>query len=103
MSLLLGPGFGRLLPMPLLAPWAWEASLLACLIFPVAGVAWDLRRNGKVHPAWIWGLGVMAGCLVLTEAVTYGPAGAALYRKVTAGSPGAAVAPLGFPAPPSRA
>lgn len=101
MSLLLGPAFGRLLPMPLLLPWAWEATLAACVIFPLVGIAWDMRRNGQVHPAWGWGLGVMAGCLLLTEAITYSPVGAALYREVTAGSPGAAVAPLDFPAPPS--
>ncbi len=100
MSLLLGPGFGRLLPMPLLQPWAWEATLAASAIFPLFGVAWDRRRSGKIHPAWAWGLGAMAGCLLLTELTTVSPVGAALYRQVTAGSPGAAVAPLDFPAPP---
>ncbi|HET6972052.1 MAG TPA: hypothetical protein VFH92_13065 [Phenylobacterium sp.] len=101
MSILLGPGFGRLLPMPLLAPWAWEATLAACAVFPLVGVVWDMRRNGQVHPAWGWGLAAMAGCLVLTEAVTYSPVGAALYSAVASGSPGAAVAPLAFPPPPS--
>lgn len=101
MALLLGPGFGRLLPVPMLMPWAWEATLVACAIFPIVGMVWDLRRSGRVHPAWGWGLGAMAGCLLLTEAVTYSPAGAALYRAVTAGTPGAAVAPLAFPPPPS--
>jgi hypothetical protein len=101
MSLLLGPGFGRLLPMPLLAPWAWEATLAVCMIFPVVGVVWDVRRTGKIHPAWGWGLGVMAGCLLVTEAITYSPVGDALYREVAAGSPGAAVAPLDFAAPPA--
>jgi hypothetical protein len=101
MALLLGPGFGRLLPVPMLMPWAWEATLVACAIFPIVGMVWDLRRSGRVHPAWGWGLGAMVGCLLLTEAVTYSPAGAALYRAVTAGTPGAAVAPLAFPPPPS--
>lgn len=100
MALLLGPGFGRLLPMPLLIPWAWEATLAVSLIFPLAGIVWDLRRSGRVHPAWGWGLAAMAGCLVLTEAITYSPVGAALYEAVTAGSPGASVAPLDFPPPP---
>lgn len=99
MALLLGPGFGRLLPMPLLAPWAWEATVVASAIFPLVGMVSDRRRDGRVHPAWFWGLGVMAGCLMLTEAITYSPAGDALYRQVAAGSPGAAVAPLGFPVP----
>ena len=101
MALLLGPAVGRLLPMPLLVPWAWEATLATSAIFPLVGVTWDLRRSGKVHPAWGWGLTAMVGCLVLTEAITYSPAGDTLYRAVTAGSPGAAVAPLDFPPPPS--
>lgn len=101
MAILLGPAFGRLLPMPLLQPWAWETTLAACAIFPLIGTVWDARRSGQVHPAWGWGLGVIAGCLVVTEAITYSPAGAVLYRAVTAGSPGAAAPPLAFPAPPS--
>jgi hypothetical protein len=101
MSLLLGPAFGRLLPLPLLEPWAWEATFAACLIFPAAGVIADLRRSGHAHPAWKWGIGAMVACLVLTEALTYSPLGAALYRGVTAGSRGATVAALGFRPMPS--
>jgi len=101
MSILLGPGFGRLLPMPLLAPWAWEADFAACLIFPLVGVLWDLRRSGQVHPAWRWGIGTMVGSLLLIEAITYSPVGLALYRVATAGSPGAAVPALQFAPPPS--
>jgi len=100
MTLLLGPGFGRLLPGPLLMPWAWEAILAVCLLFPVAGMIADLRRSGRVHPAWLWGVAAIAGSVVVTEALTYSPAGTAIYRAVAAGSPGAAVAPLAFPKPP---
>jgi hypothetical protein len=100
MAILLGPGFGRLLPMPLLAPWAWEATLVACLLFPLAGAVWDLRRSGRVHPAWACGVGAMVAALVVTEAITYSPVGDTIYRAVTAGSPGAAVAPLDFAPPP---
>jgi hypothetical protein len=101
MSLLLGPAFGRLLPLPLLQPWAWEAAFAAGLLFPLAGVLSDLRRKGRVHPAWRYGIGAMIACLVLTEAVTYSPVGAALYRVTTAGSPGAAVPALEFAPPPA--
>ncbi len=100
MSLLLGPAFGRLLPMPLLAPWAFEATFVATLIFPVIGVARDLRRTGTAHPAWTWGIGAMFVMLVAIEAITYSPVGATLYRAVTDGTPGAAVAPLDFAPPP---
>lgn len=101
MSMLLAPGFGQLLPMPFLPPWAWEASFAPGLLFPLAGVVADLRRSGRVHPAWKWGLLTMFGTLVLIEAITYSPLGGAIYRGVTAGSPGAAVAPLDFPPPPA--
>lgn len=100
-ALLMGPGFGRLLPMPLLAPFAFEATFAAVMIFPIVGVVSDLRRTGHVHPAWRWGIAAMVGSLVLTEAITYSPVGSALYRAVTAGSPGAAVPPLDFPPPPA--
>ena len=100
MSLLLGPGFGRLLPMPLLIPWAWEATVVACLVFPAVGVIADLRRGGRVHPGWLWGVAAILGSVVLTEAIAYSPAGGAIYKAVAAGSPGAAVDPLVFPAPP---
>ena len=100
MSVLLGPGFGRLLPMPLIAPWAWEATLAACLIFPLVGMWSDKRRSGRVHPAWLWGLAAMIGCLLVTEAITYGPVGGPIYDAVVAGTPGEAVAPLAFAPPP---
>lgn len=100
MSILLGPAFGRLLPMPLLAPWAWEATLATCMLFPLAGIVRDVRRTGRPHPAWMWGLAAMAGVLVVTEAITYSPLGETLYRAVVAGSPGATVPPIAFPAPP---
>lgn len=101
MSMLLGPGFGRLFPLPLLEPYAWEATFAATLLFPLAGVIADLRRNRRVHPAWRWGIGTMLGAFLLIELVTYSPIGGALYGAVTRGSPGAAVAGLEFAPPPA--
>jgi hypothetical protein len=103
MAMLLGPGFGRLLPMPLLIPWAFEATVVATLIFPLVGMAADLRRNGRVHKAWGYGVAAMLGSVLLVEAITYSPIGAALYQAAVAGSAGAAVPPLDFPPPPGGA
>jgi hypothetical protein len=100
MSLLLGPGLGRLLPAPLLQPWAYEATFAVQMAFPVAGILTDFRRSGRVHPAWYWGVAAMVGSVFLTEAITYSPLGTALYRTITAGSPGATVPPLEFGSPP---
>jgi hypothetical protein len=101
MAMLLGPAFGRLVPLPLVIPYAFEVDALTVLIFPVIGVIADLRRGGVVHPAWRWGIGVIIGSAVLVEAITYGPFGLPLYRAVAAGSPGASVAPLEYPLPPA--
>jgi len=73
------------------------------MIFPIAGIVADLRRSGQVHPAWRYGIGAMLACFVLTEAITYSPVGTALYRVVTAGSPGASVPALEFAPPPGTA
>lgn len=101
MSLLLAPAFGRLLPMPLLQPWAFEATFVALMIFPAVGVWSDIRRTGRAHPAWRWGIGTLIGSVILTEVITYSPVGPAIYRVVTNGSPGANVPPLEFPPPPN--
>jgi len=100
MSLLLGPAFGRLLPMPLLQPWAYETTFIAILLFPLAGMLADVRRSGAVHPAWKWGVGVIFASFLLTEAITFSPLGTAIYDRVTAGSPGASLPPLAFGVPP---
>ena len=101
MAMLLGPGFGRLIPMPLLQPWSWEATFAATLIFPAIGILSDIRRDGHAHPAWRWGVGTMIGAFLVTQAITYSPVGGAIYQGVVAGSPGAAVAPLDFAPPPA--
>jgi len=101
MAMLMGPGFGRMLPMPLLAPWAWEMTFACGLIFPIAGVVSDLRRSRSVHPAWRWGILSMLVAFVAIEAISYSSVGQGLYRTVTLDSPGASVAPLQFPPPPA--
>lgn len=96
--------FARLLPLPLplLIPWELEASYFALMIFPALAVWSDVRRSERVHPAWRLGIGTMAAAMLLTEVVTHSAIGSALYRVVTAGSPGAATAPLEY-APRLRA
>ncbi len=101
MSLLLGPAFGRLLPLPLLQPFAFEATFVALMLFPLAGVVADVRRSGHVHPAWRWGIGTMLGAMLLIELLTYSPIGGAIYGAVARGSPGASVAGMEFAAPPA--
>jgi len=100
MSMLMTPGIARLLPLPLLIPWTWEASFAACLIFPLVGIYADVRRVGHAHPAWRYGISAMIVGFLLTEAIPYSPLGTSLYGAVVRGSPGASVAPLEFGSPP---
>lgn len=101
LALLVGPGIARLLPNPLLQPWAFETFFAISIILALVGVASDIRRSGRAHPAWFWGIATMIGSLILIEAITYSSVGNEIYRAVTAGSPGVAVAPLEFPSPPA--
>jgi len=100
MSMMLGPAFGRLLPVPLLIPYAFEATFAATMLFPIAGIIADVRRTGRVHPAWGWGFGAMIACMAAILGVTYSPLGNSIYAAVTAGTPGAAVPGLAFGALP---
>lgn len=100
MANLLGPAFGRLLPLPLLSPWAFEATAVCVVLFPLAGIIADWRRTGSVHPAWLWGTSVVLLSILLIEVLSYSPIGAAFYQVVTDGTPGAAIDPYAFAPPP---
>jgi hypothetical protein len=100
MAAFTGNGLGRLLPMPLLIPYAGEAAVAASLVFPIWGILSDRRREGRVHPAWFVGLAVILGGQLIAELVAGSPLGLSLYDWVAAGSPGAHIAPLAYPAPP---
>jgi hypothetical protein len=100
MAAFTGNGLGRLLPMPLLIPYAGEAAVAASLVFPIWAIVSDRRRSGRVHPAWLCGIAVIVGGQILAEIFTRTPLGLSFYHWVAAGSPGAHVAPLAYPAPP---
>ena len=89
MSVLTGPGLGRLLPMFLVMPYSWTATILLTWIFPVIGMIVDWRREGRVHPAYWWGMGINVGVFIASMALAFTPVGYALAEWVTAGSPGA--------------
>lgn len=94
--MILGPAFGRLLPSPLLIPWAFEAAVLAGLIFPAVAAVVEWRRDGRPHPAWLVGTLVLLGILALAQAIAASPLGDAIYAAATAGTPGAAVPGMAF-------
>lgn len=98
--MLMGPGFGRLLPMPFLPPYAFETAGLVALVFPIVGMLRDWRVHGRPHPAWFWGIGVLLAVTVLARLVGFSPIGEAIYAAVTAGGSLAGTDGLAFPPPP---
>ncbi|HEY0621836.1 hypothetical protein [Sphingomonas sp.] len=101
MAILTGPGLGRLIPAPLVMPHASIVEVTLILMFPLAGVLWDLRTRGRVHPAWWWGIGTILLVRGLTNLIAYGPIGLAIFEAVTTGQPGGALAPYEYPPMPS--
>ena len=89
MAILTGPGLGRLLPLPLMIPNAWTITVMVTMIFPVIGMVADKRAQGRVHPAYWWGLGIYAGVFLLSLALAYSPFGIGLTEQLIAGTPGA--------------
>lgn len=89
MTILTGPGLGRLLPLPLMIPHSWTITVLSTMIFPVIGMIADWRREGRVHPAYIWGLGIYAAVFVLSIAISHTELGMAVTEWVIEGTPGA--------------
>lgn len=91
MAMLTGPGWGRLLPTPLFIPWSWwVVGFAAPAIFPLIGMFADRRRNGRVHPAWWWGLGAVVAVHLIAEIIAFSPLGLAITHAVVDGTPGGA-------------
>jgi len=89
-AILTGPGVGRLMPSPLLIPYAWYLeALLPAVFFMVVGVLADRRRYGAVHPAWLWGIGTVLGIQVVADLIAYSDWGIAFTERFLAGTPGA--------------
>ena len=98
---LMGPGLGRLLPLPFLTPYAFESAGLAALVVGVIGIARDVKVRGRVHPAWWWNIGMLIATLVIARGLAFSPVGDVLYAFATEHTPMAGTDGRAFPPPPS--
>lgn len=100
MTMIMGPGFGRLLPTPLFIPYAFEVTGIVALVFIFAGMIRDRRKFGRAHPAWWVGLAGMAALIVIPKILAPSAFGEWLYAATVAGSPGEAIPGMAFAPPP---
>lgn len=98
--LLMGPSFGRLLPMPALMPYAFEIASLAPLVFVAFAAGRDAWAQKRVHLAWLWTTGVLLASLVLARLLAHSHVSAALYAAAVAGTGAAGSDGMAFPPPP---
>jgi hypothetical protein len=88
MAVLTEPGVGRLLPGMLVGMTAGSIVAVVALMFVLAGIVFDLRRSGRVHPAWWWGGATILAVQLIGSGVAFSPLGFAATRAVLAGTAG---------------
>lgn len=89
MAALIITAVNRLMPVPVLFAVMSLASSLAILAFPVAGMLFDVRRDGRTHPAWLWGAAVLVATGMMTETLGRSVLAGKAVEAITQGSPGA--------------
>lgn len=89
-AILTGPGLGRIIPLPLLMPWAWWVMVAVVLVWPAIGMIRDKRRRGAVHPAWYVAFAVLLAAQLIADLIAYSETGIAATEAFVAGTPGAA-------------
>ncbi|RZL25228.1 MAG: hypothetical protein EOP64_07135 [Sphingomonas sp.] len=82
--LVMSPALGRILPMPLLGQFAPLAVFASMAVFVIAGMIFDLRLRGKIHPAYYWGGGVLVVTNVLVGPLGFSPPVLRLVERLAA-------------------
>ncbi len=83
------PGIARLLPLPLFVPYVFPVLIAAAMVFPLIALVVDLLRTGRVHPAWLWGIGSVFAMLAIGELLAASSWGLEVTAGLVEGTPGA--------------
>ena len=65
--MLMIPGIERLLPVPLMTGWVHLADWAWISLYAAIGMGYDFATRGRVHPAWLWGVGAITVASLLIE------------------------------------
>ncbi|MBC3942282.1 hypothetical protein [Sphingomonas albertensis] len=82
--LVMPPALGRILPMPLLGAFGPLAVFASMAVFVIAGMIYDLRLRGRIHPAYYWGGGVLVVTNGLVGPLGFSPPVLRLAERLTA-------------------
>ena len=82
--LVMSPALGRILPMPLLGAFAPLAVFTSMAVYVVAGMIFDLRLRGRIHPAYYWGGGVLVVVNGLVGPLGFSPPVLRLVERLAA-------------------
>ncbi len=83
------PGIARLLPLTLFVPYVFPVLIVAAMVFPAAALVFDAQRTGRVHPAWLWGIGSVFAMLAIGELLAASSWGLEVTAGLVEGTPGA--------------
>jgi len=81
--LVMMPGVGRLLPLPLLGKWIPWAIWAVMLVYVTVAAIYDLATRGKVHPAYYWGFGAITLAIAAIRPLAFTPPMLALTAALT--------------------
>lgn len=79
---ILGPGVGRLLPMDSFGHFAPMVMFGVIMLFALAGPVYDLFTRGRVHAAYLWGVGIIMISMLITGPVAFSPPTRALLAWI---------------------
>ncbi|WP_242181928.1 hypothetical protein [Sphingomonas sp. CARO-RG-8B-R24-01] len=67
------PGVGRLLPLPLMGTWILWSIWLVMAVYVAVAMAFDVLTRGRVHPAYLWGFGAITAAIALMRPLAFSP------------------------------
>ncbi len=76
------PGVGRLLPLPLMGTWILWSIWLVMAVYAGIAMTFDVVTRGRVHPAYLWGFGAITASIALMRPLAFSPPGLALTRAL---------------------
>ena len=82
--LIMSPALGRILPLPSLGEFAPLAVFASMAVFVIAGMTYDLRLHGRIHPAYYWGGGVLVVANGLVGPLGFSPPVLRLVERLAA-------------------